>query len=276
MSYLSKFTSVNVLEPYKRQTNFSHRACSTSDTWNPCPRRWRPAHKTGLEQRRSKADFFPFLLKALQLSQPVNACNPSSALHTAEHLFARTAWMSINRERAFVPVRKNSGAPISGWRTMAKMATSVSGDLITTAAEPFCTAWAACNRSRVSASSCVHVSAWTSIDVTDTPSELLKGELNPEMKLCELLVFGHCIHLPLIYFPVPPLDRVIRLVRPCRLIFVTSLTQRWLGTLLRFEVFWTFIEKYSFDRSRLPVCLSLPYYACLVKIWRANLPWKLT
>ena len=44
-----------------------------------------------------------------------------------------------------------------------------------------------------------------------------KGELNPEMKLCELLVLGHCIHLPLILFacassgqsynvgsPVPP------------------------------------------------------------------------
>ena len=26
----------------------------------------------------------------------------------------------------------------------------------------------------------------------------LKGELNPEMKLCELLALGHCIHLPLI------------------------------------------------------------------------------
>ena len=24
-----------------------------------------------------------------------------------------------------------------------------------------------------------------------------KGKLNPEMKLCELLVLGHCIHLPL-------------------------------------------------------------------------------
>ena len=45
----------------------------------------------------------------------------------------------------------------------------------------------------------------------------VKGELNPEMKLCELLVLGHCIHLPLILFacassgqsynvgsPVPP------------------------------------------------------------------------
>ena len=45
----------------------------------------------------------------------------------------------------------------------------------------------------------------------------LKGELNPEMKLCELLALGHCIHLPLILFacassgqsynvglPVPP------------------------------------------------------------------------
>ena len=57
-------------------------------------------------------------------------------------------------------------------------------------------------------------------------SVTLKGELNPEMKLCELLVLGHCIHLPLILLPVPPLDRVITLVRPCRLIFVTSLTQR--------------------------------------------------
>ena len=25
-----------------------------------------------------------------------------------------------------------------------------------------------------------------------------KGELNPEMKLCELLALGHCIHFPLI------------------------------------------------------------------------------
>ena len=29
---------------------------------------------------------------------------------------------------------------------------------------------------------------------------MFKGELNPEMKLCELLVLGHCIHLPLILF----------------------------------------------------------------------------
>ena len=28
----------------------------------------------------------------------------------------------------------------------------------------------------------------------------VKGELNPEMKLCELLVLGHCNHLPLILF----------------------------------------------------------------------------
>ena len=47
--------------------------------------------------------------------------------------------------------------------------------------------------------------------------DVLKGKLNPEMKLCELLVLGHCIHLPLILFacassglsynvgsPVPP------------------------------------------------------------------------
>ena len=45
----------------------------------------------------------------------------------------------------------------------------------------------------------------------------------------------------------------------------------WLETRLHFEVFWTFIEKCFFDRSRLPVWLSLPYQ-CLVKIWRANLP----
>ena len=49
----------------------------------------------------------------------------------------------------------------------------------------------------------------------------------------------------------------------------------WLETLMRFEVFWTFIEKYFFKCSRLPVCLSLPYYASLVKILRAHLPWKL-
>ena len=48
-------------------------------------------------------------------------------------------------------------------------------------------------------------------------AERFKGELNPEMKLCELSVLGHCIHLPLILFacassgqsynagsPVPP------------------------------------------------------------------------
>ena len=95
------------------------------------------------------------------------------------------------------------------------------------------------------------------------------------MKLCELLVLSHCTHLPLIYLPVPPLDRVITFPPPWHLLFVTSLTQRWLETLLHFEVFWIFLKKYSFDRwSRLPVCLSLPYYAHLVKIWRANLPWK--
>ena len=30
------------------------------------------------------------------------------------------------------------------------------------------------------------------------PRHGLKGELNPEMKLCELLALGHGIHLPLI------------------------------------------------------------------------------
>ena len=53
----------------------------------------------------------------------------------------------------------------------------------------------------------------------DSPSgKKVKGELNPEMKLCELLVLGHCVHLPLILFacassgrsynvcsPVPPI-----------------------------------------------------------------------
>ena len=52
---------------------------------------------------------------------------------------------------------------------------------------------------------------------TSKTDHFFKGELNPEMKLCELLVLGHCIHLPLILFacassgqsynvgsPVPP------------------------------------------------------------------------
>ena len=39
-----------------------------------------------------------------------------------------------------------------------------------------------------------------------------KGELNPEMKLRELLVIGHCNHLPLILFACAPLDRVITLI----------------------------------------------------------------
>ena len=106
-------------------------------------------------------------------------------------------------------------------------------------------------------------------------ASVLKGEVYPEMKLCGLLVLVHCIHLPLIFFPVPPLDRVLTSIPLWCLIVVTSLTQQWLETLLRFEVFWTFLEMYSCDRSRLPVCLSSPYYACLVKIWRAILPWKL-
>ena len=37
-----------------------------------------------------------------------------------------------------------------------------------------------------------------------TRHQWLKGELNPEMKLCELLVLGHCIHLPLILFACAP------------------------------------------------------------------------
>ena len=102
-----------------------------------------------------------------------------------------------------------------------------------------------------------------------------KGEVYPEMKLCELLVLVHCIHLPHILFACASSGQSYNIDPPWCLIVVTSLTQRWLETLLRFEVFWTFLEMYSFDRSRLPVCLSSPYYACLVKIWRAILPWKL-
>ena len=92
-----------------------------------------------------------------------------------------------------------------------------------------------------------------------------KGELNPEMKLCELLALGHCIHLPLILVACVSFGQSYNIGSPVAPIFVTTLTQRWLETPLRFEVFWTFIKKYSFDRSRRPVCLSLPYYACLVK-----------
>ena len=49
----------------------------------------------------------------------------------------------------------------------------------------------------------------------------VEGELNLEMKLCELLVLCHCIHLPRIFFfdlPVPSLDRGITLVPPWHLI----------------------------------------------------------
>ena len=41
----------------------------------------------------------------------------------------------------------------------------------------------------------------TSFDKTRTrifQERVIEGELNPEMKLCELLALGHCIHLPLI------------------------------------------------------------------------------
>ena len=105
--------------------------------------------------------------------------------------------------------------------------------------------------------------------------KLFKGEVYPEMKLCGLLILVHCIHLPLILFPRASSGQSYNIDSPWCLFVVTLLTKRWLETLLRFEVFWTFLEMYSFDRCRLPVCLSSPYYACLVKIWRAILPRKL-
>ena len=67
--------------------------------------------------------------------------------------------------------------------------------------------------------------------------------LNPEMKLCELLALGHCIYLPIFLFFCASSGQSYTLVSPWRLIFVTSLTQRWLETLLRFEVFWIIIER---------------------------------
>ena len=105
----------------------------------------------------------------------------------------------------------------------------------------------------------LHVTfSFTYVSVNYGANFSFKGELNPEMKLCELLVLGHCIHLPLILFACASSGESYNADSPVPPNFVTPLTQRWLGTLLRFEVFWTFIEKYFFDPSRLPVSLSLP------------------
>ena len=43
--------------------------------------------------------------------------------------------------------------------------------------------------------------SWTNDTSFSAVQSAFKGELNPEMKLCELLALGHCIHLPLILVP---------------------------------------------------------------------------
>ena len=116
--------------------------------------------------------------------------------------------------------------------------------------------------------------AWPQLWKPALRSYVVWMELYQEMKRFELLVLGHFIHFQEFYLPAPPLDRVITLIPPWRLfsdIIDTAIDWR---TLMHFEVFWTFIEKCFFDRSRLPVWLSLPYQ-WMVKIWRANLPCNL-
>ena len=105
-----------------------------------------------------------------------------------------------------------------------------------------------------------------------------KGELNPEMKLCELLELGHCIHLPLtkvasssafsgqnynVGFPVAP-----------NFCDVIDIAIDWNPF-----AFWDFLafsqEALLIWSSSLSVSLSSPYYARLLKILRDSLPWKL-
>ena len=80
----------------------------------------------------------------------------------------------MNHARDLVPVQKYSGELILGHNDNTKMATSVSGDRMTTALEPFLAARTVCSSSLVSASSCVHSSDGSSTAWVIKPSELVR------------------------------------------------------------------------------------------------------
>ena len=57
------------------------------------------------------------------------------------------------------------------------------------------------------------------------------------MKLCELLVLGHCIHLPLILFACASSGQSYNVGSPVPPNFCDVIDTAMTGTLLRFEVF---------------------------------------
>ena len=69
----------------------------------------------------------------------------------------------------------------------------------------------------------------------------VKGELNPEMKLCELLVLGHCIHLPLILFACASSGQSYNISSPVAPSFCDVIDTAMTGDPI---AFWSFLNFY--------------------------------
>ena len=73
-----------------------------------------------------------------------------------------------------------------------------------------------------------------------------KGELNPEMKLCELLVLGHCIHLPLILFACASSGQSYNVGSPVQPNFCDVIDTAMTGDPIAFWSFLNFYRKVLF------------------------------
>ena len=83
-----------------------------------------------------------------------------------------------------------------------------------------------------------------------SPFSLFKGELNPvprpEMKLCELLVLGHCIHLPLILFACASSGQSYNVGLPVQPNFCDVIDTAMTGDPIAFRSFLNFYRKVLF------------------------------
>ena len=77
-------------------------------------------------------------------------------------------------------------------------------------------------------------------------SILLKGKLNPEMKLCELLVLGHCIHLRLILFACASSGQSYNISSPVAPSFCDVIDTAMTGDPIAFWSFLNFYRKVLF------------------------------
>ena len=84
------------------------------------------------------------------------------------------------------------------------------------------------------------------LSLSELKEKIIKGELNPEMKLCELLVLGHCIHLPQILFACASSGQSYNVSSPAPPNFCDVIDTAMTGDPITFWGFLSFYRKVLF------------------------------